>query len=748
MNAPLPLQYQPAFQPPRPLAAEKEEINLREYADIIIDNRRLIGWATALSLAAAGIYSLLSPPVFETNLIIQVEDSAGSAKSFLGEAASLFDVKTQAAAEIEILRSRLVIGEAVDSTLAYVSAAPSYFPIFGKLFARHAHELSNPGVLGFGGWVFGKESIKVSKFDVPKELETESFQITSLPDKGFELRSAYLPAPVVGTVGTRLEAQTPSGPVELVVAELQGKPGAEFTLRRRPRLECIEDLQTEIKLVERGRQSGIIEATLQGKDPSKLSELLNAIGRGYIRQNVERKAAEAQKTLAFLDSQLPQFKKALESSEAEYNKYRNAKGTVALDEEAKLLLTTTTDLQSKLLEAQQKRRELASHFTDEHPTVKTLDDQIRAWNREIAVLNDRVKALPSVQQDALRLERDVKVNNELYRQLQNDAIQLQLVREGKVGNVRLIDAAVAPAEPIRPKKIIAFAAALVAGMIGGMLLALLRAASGRGVRNSHEIETSTGLAVYSTVPLSSAQSLLADSVRRRVKGLHVLAHLEPHDPSIEALRSLRTALQFAMLEGSNNRVLVTGSTPGVGKSFVSVNLAAVIAASGKRVLLVDADLRKGHLSAYFGVNAAAGLSDALIGQVSFDEAIRPHVLQDLDLLPTGTLPPNPAELLGSSGFTSMLEEVSSRYDLVLIDSAPILVAADTLSLAAQSDTILLISRAEKTEIIEIQETVKQISRSGKDVTGIVLNGVDLTRRNHGRYGHRYGNYLYQPYKTE
>ncbi len=233
---------------------------------------------------------------------------------------------------------------------------------------------------------------------------------------------------------------------------LEGKPGAEFNLVRRSRLDIIEGLQQNLKLAEKGRQSGVIDATLQDTDRDKLTLILNEIGQQYVRQNVERKAAEAQKTLAFLDVQLPQFKKQLDQSEEAYNRYRNQQGTVALDEEAKLILGRSVDLQSKLLEAQQKRRELISRFTAEHPTVKTLDEQIAAWNREIGSLNARVKGMPSVQQDALRLERDVKVNNELYQQLRNNALQLQLIREGKIGNVRLIDPAAMPEEPVKPKR--------------------------------------------------------------------------------------------------------------------------------------------------------------------------------------------------------------------------------------------------------------------------------------------------------
>jgi tyrosine-protein kinase Etk/Wzc len=721
-----------------------DEINLAEYWDIVVDNRWLIAAVTALAVAIGGAYAFLAKPVYESNLLIQVEDSTGSAKSFLGEAASLFEVKTAATAEIEIIRSRMVIGQAVDKTLLYIEAKPRYMPLVGNWLARRATGLSEP----VNGWVTGKEAINVAAFNVPEAFEGSKFRLTALEDGRFVLTHATLDEQLTGIVGTPLTHTTPDGTITLQVATLDARPGAEFDLARHSRLKVIEALQQSLKLAEKGRQSGVIDATLQDTDRGKLTRVLNEIGNQYVRQNVERKAAEAQKTLAFLDVQLPQFKKQLNQSEEAYNRYRNQKGTVALDEEAKLILTQSVELQSKLMEAEQKRRELVSRFTGEHPTVKTLDDQIAAWNREIANLNARVKGLPSVQQDAVRLERDVRVNTELYQQLRNNALQLQLIREGKIGNVRLIDPAVTPIEPVKPKKPLTLALALVLGLLGGAMLAFARNAFFRGIRDPQEIEAHTGLSVYSTVPLSKAQDAIARKVADKELGMHVLAQLAPQDAAIESLRSLRTALQFAMLETNNNRVLISGATPGVGKSFVSVNFAAVLAAAGKRVLLLDADLRKGHLNQYFGIPRADGLSELIAGTIDRNGVTRRNVVPNLDVITTGVLPPNPAEMMISGAFANLLEQMSKDYDIVLIDSAPVLVAADTLSIAAHAGTLLLVARAGQTQIGELHESARRLSHAGKNVTGVLFNAIDLTRRHYGSYGYKYGGYRYRQYSYQ
>lgn len=729
------------------LSPDDDVIHLSEYLDILIDRKWLVAGITFVAVVLGVAYALLTTPIYQSNLLVQVEDSAPDAKNFLGDTANLFDVKTPATGEIQIIRSRMVLGGAVEATRLYIDARPRRIPLIGEWLSRRAKELSDPGFLGMGGYVSGTEAIGIAKFDLPAALEDQQpFMITAQAGGRYTLTHPDLPGPLTGIVGTLLSQETPDGTITLMVSKLDGNPGAEFVISRASLLTTIEDLQKRVQLGEQGKQSNVISVTLEDSDRDRLRRVLNAIGEQYVRQNIERKAAEAEKTLEFLDDQLPEFKKQLEASEDAYASFRNKNGTIAFDEEAKAMLTQTVELRKQLLDSEQLRRDLRSRFTATNPKVGVIDGQISALRRELDQIDNRVSAMPVVQRDALRLERDVRVNGELYKSLLNSSLQLRLVKEGKVGNVRLLDKATEPKKPVKPQKSTIVALALVLGLLAGIALAILRSKMASGINNPQEIEDRLGLNVYSVVPLAIEQERIGQRIAGGVGGVQVLAINEPESLAIESLRNLRISLQLTLMETGNNRVLITGATPGVGKSFVSGNFAAIMAEAGRRVLLIDADLRKGHLHTAFGLPRKGGLADILSGDMTSEQAIHSQVTPNLDVLTTGNYPFNPASMMLSSTLREFLEAMSARYDLVVIDSPPVLVAADAAAVAAHAGAILLVARDNLTQIGELNESVKRLAHAGQRVSGVVFNGMDLSRRHYGSYGYKYGGYRYTEYK--
>jgi len=725
-QAPVPsLLVEPRAPTPAPYG---HEIDLKAWLHTLFDSRWLITAITLLVTFVALVYALVAEPVYEADMVIHVEEESPNAtKNILSEASSLFETKKAPIAEIELLRSRMVVSHAVDNLRLYIEVRPKYFPIVGFWFAgRGVQRLSEPGIFGRGGYVWGSEKAEVSHFEVPKAWENRIFQITALGDGRFSLRGeGGLDAK--GTVGTVLKAGTGGGELELRVDSLAAKPGAQFMIRRVARVAAIESIQRAMQISEQGKQSGVIEVKLQGASAQRVNNVLSELGREYLRQDLARKTEEAEKSLAFLNQQLPLLKHKLEQSEERYNQFRNAHSSVDLQEEAKISLQQAAAARTRRIELMQKKTELLSRFTVDHPVLLGVERQRKEVEAELDEVALRIKALPVLEQDEARLTREIKVNTDLYTALSNTAQQLRLISVSKVSNVRMIDAPVVPVKPIKPNRALIVALAVITGLFLGTLIAFARKAISGGIDDAQEIERMLGApVVYATIPHSSNQDRLMRRAKRMAPRLPLLAQAVPEDIAIESLRSFRAALQFSMPHFRNNIVMLAGPAGGLGKSFVSANLAAVMAASGMRVLLIDADLRNGHLHRYFGVSHEQGLSRAIAGTMPVEHIIHRSVLENLDFIPTGALPPNRAEFLLHLNLGTLLETVSASYDLVLIDAPPLLAVADALIIGAHAGAVFILARARATSEGQINEAIKRLNQAGIYPQGVLFN--DSTQR--------------------
>lgn len=737
----------PALQYSAPPIAtqDDEDVNFGSYLATLLDNRRLI-LAIALVISLLGIgYAFLVKPVYEANMLIHVEENTNKeSKNILGEMGSLFEYKTAATAEMELLRSRLVVSRAIDNLRLYINVHPKYFPLIGSWLAGYNKNISTPGIFGYGGYAWGAEQMDVPVFNVPDALQNLEFTVTAESDGQFRLRQSEKNIDLKGKVGIPLNAATDKGSIELKIDQIAAKPGTQFLLTRTSRLSTIENVQKEMVIAEQGKQSGIIVTTLQGDDPAATTGILNEVGKEYMRQNASRKTEEAEKSLVFLNKQLPELKQELEQSEAKLNQFRNSHGTIDLGEEAKLSLQQSAAAKLRRIELQQKRTELLNRFMPEHPIVKGIDSQIGEINGEIKLVADHIKTLPLLEQDILRLNRDVKVNTDLYTALANTAQQLRMITVGKGSNVRLVDTPMVPEKPVSPNRPKVIAIAVLAGLLLGVLAAFIKKAFRGAIDDPLEIEKMLGVPVYASIPHSKMQKELLEEATGKSRKLPLLARVSSTDIAIESLRNFRAALQFSMSRSKNNIVVIAGPTAGMGKTFVSVNLAAIMAASGKKVLLIDADFRNGHLHRYFDLGRQNGLSDYISGANRQDQIIHRGVIENMDFISTGGLPPNPSELLLHPNFGSLLQSLSSTYDLVLIDATPILPVADTLIIGAHASSIYIITRAGVTTPGEISESVKRLNQAGLAPKGVLFNDMAVKPGRYG-YGYTYGKYRHTQY---
>ena len=719
-----------------PGGMDEDEINLGAMLDNLWLDRKLVGLIAAAIFVLGTAYAFLAKPIYEANLIVQVEDSPGSTKSLLGEASSMFDTKTAASAEMEILHTRKVVANAVDSLSLYIEARPKYFPFFGRWWASRSKQLSNPGILGFGGYAWGNEAIEVPVLNVPQEMRERKFILVADGNGGFELLQSKYDIALKGKVGQTIVQETPEGKVEILVTKLEANPGTQFRLQRNSRLETIENLQKDLQIAEKGKLSGVIEVKLEGGDPLLTAKVLNAVGNEYIRQNIERKSEDAEKSIIFLDSQLPELKRNVEQAETRYNQLRDKRGTIDMDEEAKNLLQAAVSIEVKLLEIKQLREELLSKFTAQHPSVINADKQLSILNSQKAAIQEKIKRLPGVEQDVISSMRDVKVGTELYTSLLNTSQQLQLAKASKIGTARLIDEAVVPEKPVKPKRLLIIPLSLFLGLFIGVMAALIRKSMRGAIDSPKMIEDATGLQVYATILESKNQETLTRKIQAKEAGQFILANTQPDDVSIESLRSFRVALQFAMLDAPNNRVMFTGPTPGVGKSFTAANMAVILAQAGKRVLLVDMDLHKGHLNQYFGLERASGLSEILAGEITQEQATHTNVLKNLSFIANGTPVANPSTLFLNERLPQFLDQCSRQYDIVIVDVSPALLVSDVAVIGPNVGTTFMVVRDGVSTLSDLTTAVKRLGQARVEVKGVLFNGQQM--RISKRYGYGYG----------
>ena len=721
-----------------------DERYLGDYLQTLVANRRLILVVTLAVTLLGTAYAFLARPTYRADVLFHVVDKTDTPKKDdLPPLTDAFDTKTTASAEIEMLKSRLVTEETVRALHLDISARPREVPFVGGMLSGLATGpwgARLPASLR-SGFAWGRGEITVTRFDTPAARYDDDFRLIAGEDGTFVLRDPDGVALLDGRVGEDINANTPDGPIALRVDHLAGPPGTPFLLTRASTLSTVERLQKKIDVQEVALQSGVIRASLDGKDSQLTANVLNNMAREFIRQDVESRSAEAQHMLAFVDRQLPQLRAQLDDAEQRYNKFRNQHGTVDLSEESRLLLQQVVDNKTRLTELRQQRAEMSQRFTAKHPVVAALDAQIATLQGQQATLTHNVAGLPDTEQTAVRLLRDVHVNTELYTNLLNSEQQLRVARAGQVGDVRVVDFAEPPDDPVRPKRALVIGGSVAGGLILGVIFAFTRKSLYGGVERPDELEAALGVPVFAVVPRSPQQLRLQQQVTLRRRGLHVLAEEAPQDIAVEGVRGLRTSLQMSLDHAHNNIVMLTGSRPDVGKSFLSVNLAALVASVNKRVLIVDGDMRRGDVHSHFGIPHQPGLSDVLLG-ADLRSAIQHDVLPGLDVLAKGSLHSHPSELLMSARFEALLEELKARYDLVIIDTPPVLAVTDSTVIGRYAGTTLLAIRHGRHPLSELEETAKRLRNSGVNLRGVLLTDVPKTGGFAGG-GYRGGYYGYK-----
>ena len=698
-----------------------DEIDLRQLWDVLSFNKYKIIASGSVGLLLAMVYLIVTSPVYEANALVQVE--ADKQNQILGDMQSLLGgASTKSDAEINLARSRMVLGRTVENLKTDEVITYKTLPVIG-LFSQP--EVKASSALG------------VNVFSVTPDYENEIFILTYHGGDKYTILVPEVKKKAAIAIDGEVGKLISYNGILLNVKNIKSASGQNFQLIKQSKLKAIEEIKNNLSIGDVGKDTGILAFNFVGTDKEKIQIVLNSVVRNYEHQDKEFGVLSAGRSLDFIEKQLPVIKASLRESEDKLNEFRHKNATLDLSLEAQSVMQNLTKIESELTSIDTKEAEVSELFTKDHPSYQALIEKKKVLQKAKDDLVKRVAAMPQLQQDVIRLTRDVEIEQQVYMQLLNKQQEFSIMKASNAGNVRIVDTAVTLEEPIKPKKPLILLLLTMGFAAIATLYFIIKSLFNRGV-NGTEAFDQIGVDVLASIPLSLVQKnkdglFVKTNKKKNACTDFLLAQNLPTDPAVEAIRALRTSVYFTLMDAKNNVLMVSGATSSVGKSFVSTNLAVVMAQSAKKVLLVDSDMRKGYVHEMLHQPIGSGLSDVLSGAMSFNEAIRTTEIEGLDFVSRGDVPVNPAELLMKANLETLLAEVSGRYDYVILDAPPIMAVTDAAILGQQAGTTIIVARYGLTTEQDIENCVVRFANSNVVVKGAILNGVEKSANNYYAY---------------
>lgn len=734
---------------------EDDEINL-----IALLLTLLRGWKTILACALLGLalgitYSRYVQPTYQTDALLQIDDKSKGIAALGTDISDLVGESTsQAETERELIMSRMVLEPVVNKLHLDIKISN---PEIGTL--DRIAQSAIPTQISTEEGVFLKTSygqVHISRFDVPRAYENSAFTLTKT-NTGFELSigNEELASKFKGNIGTPTTITTPEGPINIAVDSLPSA-GHPINVTKLSKPSALNALTNSLSVSEKGQKTGIMQLTLTGEDQQQVSRVLANVVQSYVDQNLARGSQQTSTTIKFMESQIPQLKQKLEQSEEAFNTFREKYGTIDVTKEAEILLEESSRIEMQLSELKLKQAELLTYYTSEHPLVIQINDQLEVLNERRQQIKDTVARMPETQRQFLQLSQDMEINREIYLAMLKNYEQLKIARAGEIGYVRVVDMPINTFSPIAPKKPIIWLASLILGTLIGSLLVLLKSLLRSTVKDPERLEAKTGVPVIATIPRSKTSiNLLKNNKNSR----RLLAMVDHDGLSYEGIKSLRTSLMFAMpmvskvatIFGDMDRdkaskqgkiIVISGEAPGIGKSFISSNLAETFSQLNKKVLIIDGDMHRGELHKIFTISQSNGLGDYLTeNNPNLTNFIHPTSFEFIDFMPRGKHPNNPASLLSTDKFSNMLVQLISIYDYIIIDTPPVLAVSDAIITAQYADKVLMVTRYNSSIEGQLAYAVKQMQKANITVDGIVLNDIvqGITSKYSYHYSYSYGN---------
>lgn len=720
----------------------------------------LRGWKTILACALLGLalgvtYSRYVQPTYKTDALIQIDKKSQGVSALGANISELVGAEaTPAETERELIKSRMVLAPVVEKLNLDIQVSDSEI---GKLdrIAQSSIPTQTSNVKG----VFLETengSVNIASFEVPRAYENREFNITKT-NTGFELSikindelNTY-----TGNIATPTVIKTSEGNINILVKSLPAI-GHNISLVKLSAPSAIERLSNTLSVSERGENTGIVQLTLTGEDQKQVSHVLSSVVQSYVDQNLARGSEQTTTTIEFMESQIPQLKQKLEQSEEAFNKFREQYGTLDVSKEAEILLNESAQIERQLSELKLKQAELLTYYTAEHPLVVQINDQLAVLNARRQEIKQTVTRMPETQREFLQLSQDMDINREIYLTMLKNYEQLKIARAGEIGYVRVVDMPINTFSPIAPRRLLIWVLSLIIGTLLGSLLVLAKSLLRNTVKDPERLEEKTGVPVIATIPRSKTSINL---MKNNKNSRRLLAMIDHDGLSYEGIKSLRTSLMFAMppvskvasvfseleREGASKQgkiIAISGEAPGIGKSFISSNLAETFSQLNKKVLIIDGDMRRGELHKIFTISQSNGLGDYLTEkEATLTNFIHPTSFEFIDFMPRGKHPNNPASLLSTDKFSNMLVQLVAIYDYIIIDTPPVLAVSDAVIISQYADKVLMVTRYNHSVEGQLAYAVKQMNKANVTVDGIVLNDMvqGITSKYSYHYSYAYSN---------
>lgn len=706
--------------PPEPVPGDG--FGLRSAVEAVLRRGLLMAVVFGTVMAGALAVAWLSAPVYRADTVLRIDSARRDSVLPLPSGAdrTLVDgARGSVTAEQSLLSSRELLLPVIAATGADIGQGLAW----------------REGGLPAGG----RHGIEVTALQLPPSHRGQP--LTLVVSDGRWALSDALGRPLAdGPLGVPRHFTLGGAPAQISVRGPSDGPALRLTLRQREPLDAFEDVGKRLRVTELARDSGVLRLSFEDDSAERAAGLLNALVQRYLEENVRRKAEEGERALAFVEAQLPPMKARLEAAERALADHLQRTQALAPVAENEALLRQRGDLQRQLVDLQVRRDQLSQNLTPEHPELAAVLRQLGTVRAAIDRLGASSSRLPDHGRESARLQRVVQAETQLYTTTLQHAQQLRLAGGSWLPNAVQLDKAMVPREPVRPKTGVVLSIGAALGLVLSVAAALLARALQPTIDPLRGLRDRATPPTLAMIPDSPAQRrLMADALDHSERdesslpelGTHrLLARTAPDDPAVETVRSVFLALLARERQAATKVVVLTAPDTGTGKAFVAANLAAVMAESGRRVLLVDADARHPGLHRLVGMDGRAqGLTDLLAHPRAIGALIHHHASADFDVLLPGTRRRRRGPPLLSPTMEPLLQELRARYDHVVINAAPVLKGPEAVFIGRLADLALLVVRPEQSDVQECRQAVQRLAQGGVRIEGLLFNGVRRNRLN-------------------